>query len=50
VRRGKIWPQTYLDAWRNGEQLSPADEIAQALAAEPDACAIAMADPDATLS
>ena len=50
VRRGKIWPQKYLDAWRNGEQLSPADEIAQAQAAEPDACAIAMADPDAGLA
>ncbi len=50
VRRGKIWPQKYLDAWRNGEQLSPVDEIAQAQAAEPDACAIAMADPDAPLA
>jgi len=50
VRRGKIWPQKYLGAWRNGEQLSPVDEIAQVEGAEPDACAIAMADPDAGLS
>ena len=50
VRRGKIWPQTYLDAWRNGEQLSPTAEIIATQAADPDACATAMADPDASLA
>ena len=27
VRRGVIWPWPYLDAWRKGEQRSPALEI-----------------------
>ena len=47
VRRGVVWPYPYLDAWRVGEQLSPADEVAQWVAANPDACAAAMADPNA---
>ena len=25
--QGEIWPQKYLDAWKNGEQLSPRKEI-----------------------
>jgi peptidoglycan LD-endopeptidase LytH len=28
VRRGVIWPWPYLDAWREGRQLSPAEEVA----------------------
>ncbi|MEY2552677.1 MAG: peptidoglycan LD-endopeptidase LytH, partial [Ilumatobacteraceae bacterium] len=28
VRRGEVWPWKYLDAWRNGEQLSPVAEVA----------------------
>ena len=45
VRRGVVWPYPYLDAWRRGEQLSPADEVAAWVAANPNACAEAMADP-----
>jgi murein DD-endopeptidase MepM/ murein hydrolase activator NlpD len=41
VRRGKIWPWKYLDAWRKGEQLSPVDEVEAAEAANPDACNLA---------
>ena len=41
VRRGEIWPWKYLDAWRDGEQLSPVDEIAATEAANPDACELA---------
>ncbi|MFW2336004.1 M23 family metallopeptidase [Ilumatobacter sp.] len=45
VRRGVIWPYVYLNAWRRGEQLSPAAEVGRWLAANPTACADAMADP-----
>ncbi len=45
VRRGVIWPYPYLDAWRAGEQRSPAPEVAAWSAEHPDACAEAMADP-----
>ncbi len=41
VRRGVVWPHPYLDAWRDGEQLSPALEVLAWLDANPDACAIA---------
>jgi hypothetical protein len=38
VRRGEVWPAPYLDAWRDGEQASPAAEV-EALRAElPHAC------------
>ena len=47
VRRGVIWPWGYLDAWRRGEQLSPLAEIERWIAGHPDACAEAMADPNA---
>jgi len=47
VRRGVIWPSRYLDAWRAGDQLSPAPEVAQWLADNPTACADAMNDPNA---
>lgn len=43
VRRGAIWPPKYLDAWRDGEQLSPAPEVQAAHAAQPTACADAAA-------
>ncbi len=45
VRRGVIWPYPYLDAWRRGEQLSPAAEVDDWVEANPTACADAMADP-----
>jgi murein DD-endopeptidase MepM/ murein hydrolase activator NlpD len=47
VRRGVIWPYPYLDAWRRGEQRSPADEVAEWVAANPTACADAIADASA---
>ena len=43
VRRGVIGPARYLDAWRAGEQLSPAPEVEQWSADNPTACADAMA-------
>lgn len=43
VRRGVVWPHPYLDAWRAGEQLSPAAEIERWVAEHPDACADAAA-------
>ncbi|MFT3853225.1 MAG: M23 family metallopeptidase [Ilumatobacteraceae bacterium] len=50
VRRGVIWPWPYLDAWRAGEQRSPALEIFAWSTEHPDACAAAEADPNAALS
>ena len=38
-------PARYLDAWRDGEQLSPVIEVETWFAANPDACAAAMSDP-----
>ncbi len=50
VRRGKIWPMQYLDAWRAGDSLSPAAELAAEQAVEPSACDDALAQSDAALS
>ena len=47
VRRGVIWPYPYLDDWRDGIDASPVDELIAWSAANPDACAAAMADPHA---
>jgi peptidoglycan LD-endopeptidase LytH len=47
VRRGVIWPHPYLGDWRQGGQRSPVYEIEQWVAAHPNACADAMADPNA---
>lgn len=47
VRRGVVGPARYLDAWRAGEQLSPADEVAEWIVDNPNACADAMIDPNA---
>jgi len=47
VRRGVVWPFPYLDDWRAGGQESPAAEVAAFVAAHPNACAEAMADPNA---
>lgn len=45
MRRGVIWPHPYLDAWRQGDQLSPVAEVDAWVAANPSACADAMGDP-----
>jgi murein DD-endopeptidase MepM/ murein hydrolase activator NlpD len=47
VRRGVVWPYTYLDAWSRGEQLSPAEAVDAWLQANPDGCAAASAHPNA---
>jgi murein DD-endopeptidase MepM/ murein hydrolase activator NlpD len=39
VRRGVVWPYPYLDAWRRGDQVSPAPEVEAWAAANPTACA-----------
>lgn len=44
VRRGVIWPYPYLDAWRAGEQRSPAPEVKQWVLDHPTACAEAIAE------
>lgn len=43
LRRGEIWPQQYLDAWRQGEQRSPTLEIFATVGVAPTACAEAEA-------
>ena len=48
VRRGVVWPYTYLDDWKGGGQRSPVDEVAAWVAANPGACAEAAADPFAS--
>lgn len=47
VRRGVIWPYPSLDDWAAGGDASPVPEIERWLAANPGACAAAMADPHA---
>jgi murein DD-endopeptidase MepM/ murein hydrolase activator NlpD len=39
VRRGVVWPDRYLTAWQQGENLSPLDELVAWFAEYPDACA-----------
>jgi peptidoglycan LD-endopeptidase LytH len=43
VRRGEVWPWPYLDAWRDGQQTSPALEVFKAEQEVPDACNFAEA-------
>lgn len=38
VRRGVIWPDEYLESWRNGENLSPRPELEAWFTEYPDAC------------
>jgi murein DD-endopeptidase MepM/ murein hydrolase activator NlpD len=45
VRRGVVWPYTYLNDWSRGGQLSPVEEVAAWVASNPDTCAAAAADP-----
>jgi murein DD-endopeptidase MepM/ murein hydrolase activator NlpD len=44
IRRGVVWPYPYLDAWRAGEQLSPAAEVAEWVLDNPTACVDAIAE------
>ncbi|MFM2113777.1 MAG: hypothetical protein RL643_735, partial [Actinomycetota bacterium] len=36
--RGEIWPQKYLDAWKQGINLSPNREVQRKIKREPAAC------------
>jgi hypothetical protein len=45
VRRGVIPPKPYLDAWRDGRAANPLVEVLAWVAANPEACDEAMADP-----
>jgi peptidoglycan LD-endopeptidase LytH len=47
VRRGEVWPYRYLVDWKRGVATSPVGEIQEWVAAHPDACAQAEADPHA---
>jgi len=42
--RGEIWPQQYLDAWRDGKQLSPKREVAKNAKGDPQGCIRSRAD------
>jgi murein DD-endopeptidase MepM/ murein hydrolase activator NlpD len=42
--QGEIWPQRYLDAWREGKQLSPRREVAQQAKNDPQGCIRSRAD------
>ncbi len=44
IRRGVVWPYPYLDAWREGEQRSPVDEVDAWVAEHPAACDDAIAE------
>lgn len=43
VLRGEIWPQPYLDAWREGVNVSPNAEVRRKTRKEPEACLVAAA-------
>jgi hypothetical protein len=45
VRRGVIPPKPYLDAWRDGRPANPLVEVLAGVAANPEACDEATADP-----
>jgi murein DD-endopeptidase MepM/ murein hydrolase activator NlpD len=47
IRRGAIPPAPYLDAWRQGRQISPGEDVDRWTRENPDACAVAMTDPNA---
>jgi murein DD-endopeptidase MepM/ murein hydrolase activator NlpD len=42
--QGEIWPQKYLNAWKNGEQLSPRKEIRKLEKNDPLGCTRSRAD------
>ena len=45
IRRGVIWPDPYLESWRNGENLSPRPALEEWFAEYPDACTSVEATP-----
>jgi murein DD-endopeptidase MepM/ murein hydrolase activator NlpD len=47
IRRGVVWPQPYLDAWRHGQSASPRAEVLTWSRQWPQACGVAMAAPHA---
>ena len=47
VRRGVIWPWSYLDSWRTNDQRSPVDEVRAWIGANPNTCTLAALDPNA---
>lgn len=48
VRRGEIWPQKYLDDWRNGGNTSPTLHIYATILEDPEACERAYQAPYAS--
>lgn len=48
--QGEIWPQKYLNAWRKGNQLSPAKEIQKLEKQDPLGCTRSRADTEAALT
>jgi murein DD-endopeptidase MepM/ murein hydrolase activator NlpD len=47
VRRGVVWPQRYLTAWKHGIALDPATEVSRWAARHPSACTVAAAQAHA---
>jgi hypothetical protein len=48
--QGEIWPQKYLNAWRQGEQLSPTKEIKNLVKQDPLGCTRSRADTRAAFA
>lgn len=48
--QGEIWPQKYLDAWREGKQLSPTKEKNAIIKRDPLGCTRSRADTEAALA
>jgi murein DD-endopeptidase MepM/ murein hydrolase activator NlpD len=48
--QGEIWPQRFLNAWRAGEQLSPANAATRLLKQDPLGCIRSRADTQAALA
>ena len=48
--QGEIWPQKYLNAWRQGEQLSPARELKKLVKQDPLGCTRSRADTQAEIA
>jgi len=48
--QGEIWPQKYLNAWRQGEQISPTNEIKALVKKDPLGCTRSRADTQAEVA